>query len=378
MCLIRVWLFLAGSVFAWRDPRPAQPADAHRRVVFLIAAHDEERVIGRSTSSAADQDYPGDRVVVHLVADRCSDATVANAHPDVVVHERQEGAASKGAALAWLVDRVEIEEDDIVAVVDADNLVDRGFARAVNDTFAAGATVVQARIEPSNPDESKVALAAALWQWMSNRLIDAPRANLRIDNMVHGTGFAVAGSDVGMLTSGADGLTEDQDLADRLAVMGRRVHWIPSACVADEKPGSAEVLVRQRARWVAGRRIGRMHRIAFLVRGQGRWSVARLDRLVHLVLPGRIIAFSILVIVTGLGFLRPEWLFISPWVPAISLLAAAVVIVVALAREGAGARRIVQVPLLLLFAAYWIPERLTARRQKGWYHTPHGGGVDDR
>jgi cellulose synthase/poly-beta-1,6-N-acetylglucosamine synthase-like glycosyltransferase len=62
-----------------RSPAAEPPAGEPPRVTLIVAAHDEERVIGDWVSSALALDYPRERLEIVVACDGCSDATASRA-----------------------------------------------------------------------------------------------------------------------------------------------------------------------------------------------------------------------------------------------------------------------------------------------------------
>ena len=164
-------------------------------------------------------------------------------------------------------------------------------------------------------------------------------------------------------------MTEDQDLAVRLVLAGLRVEWLHDVRIEDEKPSSLAVTIRQRARWMAGKRGAARAHLAALVKS-GR-PVA-LDQAVRLIQPGR----SFVALLSGL-VLGTTLVWESRWLLSWEIWATAVGVqlllpIPFLVREGVTGRRLARYPLLVVLAALWIPIRLLSRGVSGWYHTPHG------
>ena len=121
------------------DAEDVEP-EAPRRFALLIPAHDEELLVEAAIRSARTCEHPAGALVVHVIADNCTDRTAEvarRAGAEVWVRE-EPGQRGKGQALAWGLARLDLDRFDAVAVVDADNLLDRGFFREMSHRLAAG------------------------------------------------------------------------------------------------------------------------------------------------------------------------------------------------------------------------------------------------
>lgn len=87
--------------------RPTAEGSPHRYAV-MIAARNEEKVIGNLIDSLKKQDYPGEPVDIYVVADNCTDSTarVAKAHGARVFTRHDTAHATKGYALEYLYNRL--------------------------------------------------------------------------------------------------------------------------------------------------------------------------------------------------------------------------------------------------------------------------------
>src|SRR5262249_4876286 len=116
--------------------------------------HDEAAVIGETIGRVRALNYPAELVDIHVVADHCEDETALLAREaGAEAHERREGLrGSKGAALAWLYQRIRGREFEALVLLDADARVDGEFLTALNAALSQGNPVVQGRQIISNPE----------------------------------------------------------------------------------------------------------------------------------------------------------------------------------------------------------------------------------
>jgi cellulose synthase/poly-beta-1,6-N-acetylglucosamine synthase-like glycosyltransferase len=357
---------LLTSLPGWAPPRLAPPGSRTRRFRVLVPAHDEEKVISAIGADLRGQEYPPELVRAVVLADRCRDGTAPLARQaGMAVVEREEGPDGKGAAISWYLAADPLAPGEDLVILDADNRVGPDLLGRYADELDAGATVLQAYLDVANPDDSLIASLSALSYWASNRMVQQARRRLGWTADLGGTGMCFTGQALAAAGGFGDSLVEDQDLGARLLLAGHRVRWLHLVRIRDEKPASVTVAVRQRGRWIRGRRrLARRMAPRLLAAGSPEsWDLA-----IRMVQPSRIgvAGFSVcLAILSALGL--PLW----PWPvwAGLALLQLAVPLAF-LVREEVPARYLVRYPLLVLLPLLKLGARLA--RQRGWYHTPHG------
>jgi cellulose synthase/poly-beta-1,6-N-acetylglucosamine synthase-like glycosyltransferase len=312
--------------------------------------------------------YRPDLVTIAVLADRCTDQTAAKARAaGADVLERAEGPDGKGPLLGWSLAARPLESDEALVVIDADNRVPANLLDRLSDEIDVGSQVLQVYLDVSNPDSSALATASALSYWASNRMVQLARHNLRWTADLGGTGMCITQSALADAGGFGNSLVEDQELGVRLFLAGHTVRWLHDVRVSDEKPARVGVAIRQRARWVTGRR-----RVArtYLGRLIKRREPASWDLALRLIQPSRtgVAALSgVLAVGAALGLELWSW-WIWAGVAAIQLLAP----IPFLARDRVPGKYLVRYPLLVLLPVLKIPARFL--RNRGWYHTPHEGG----
>jgi 1,2-diacylglycerol 3-beta-glucosyltransferase len=274
------------------------------RFAVLIPAHDEEDVIADALAALAAVDYPRELHAVHVVADHCTDRTVALvAAAGVDVRENTSGRRGKGPALQFLLDGVLAEADrdgrpiDAVVIVDADTVVSPGFLGALAAQLEAGALVVQGQYRVRDPGTSTATALRSAALALRHHLRPLGRTALGGSCGLFGNGMAFA-TDVLRTRQWSDHLTEDIELQNELLLDGVLVAYGPDAVVEAAMPTTLEGARTQNERWERGRiELARrfVPRLVALARRDRSRRVAAVDEVLdHLVPP-----LSVLVAATG-------------------------------------------------------------------------------
>ena len=134
--------FLAVALFALRKPKRYAVCAPRTRFACLVAARNEEAVIGALVESLKKQDYPDALYDIFVIPNNCTDDTESEALcAGAKIFRCFEPVRCKGDALheavAWLLP----QRYDAFCVFDADNIADEQFLARMNDAFCAGAQV---------------------------------------------------------------------------------------------------------------------------------------------------------------------------------------------------------------------------------------------
>ncbi|MGN0025862.1 MAG: glycosyltransferase family 2 protein [Clostridium sp.] len=227
-----------------------------KKFAMIVAAHNEEVVIGKLIESMLNQNYPRELFDIFVIADNCTDNTAKIARKyGVYVYERfNKEQKGKGYALEWMFDKIfkMQKKYDAVAIFDADNLVSKNWCKEINSKMLEGYKVVQGYIDSKNPNDSWIASSYSIAFWTQNRMYQLARSNVGLSNQIGGTGFAI---DVDILKEfgwGATCLTEDLEFSCKLILNDEKVGWAHDAIIYDEKPLTLKQSWVQRRRWMQG------------------------------------------------------------------------------------------------------------------------------
>ena len=233
-------------------------APMHRFAV-LIAARNEEAVIGKLIDSIKAQSYPGRLVKIFVAADNCTDATAeaARSHGAEVYERYDMTRRGKGYALDFLLREIKLRGHgrfDGYIVLDADNVLDRDFILHMNETFSAGHDIVTCYRSSKNYGDNWISAGYALWFLRESRYLNSARARLGSSCGVSGTGFMFSQA---VLDAQGGGwpfhlLTEDIEFTIDNVTRGMKVGYCPDAIAYDEQPISFRQSWAQRLRWSRG------------------------------------------------------------------------------------------------------------------------------
>ena len=256
LCYAHQYVYTLYAMIRRRKPLPGAPA---RRYGVLIAARNEEGVIGQLLESLHAQDYPADRLDIFVVADNCTDATaqVARENGATVFERFDTSRVGKGYALDFLLRRIHEQQGldayDGYFVFDADNLLDEGFVREMNKCFSEKNPIVTSYRNSKNYGDNWISAGYSLWFLRDSGQLNAARMDLGASCVVGGTGFLV--SSALLLQNGGWKyflLTEDTEFTIDMILRGVHIAYCDSAVLYDEQPTKFSQSWWQRLRWAKG------------------------------------------------------------------------------------------------------------------------------
>jgi cellulose synthase/poly-beta-1,6-N-acetylglucosamine synthase-like glycosyltransferase len=375
---------LVGALLARFSPprRLLAPTAPPPRLALLIAAHDEEAVIGGALAAIAAQGYPARAYDVFVVADNCQDNTAAIARrTGATVYERFTDAAStKGQALQWLWAQIRHQGHGGVVVLDADNQPAAGFLAVMATELGRGHLAVQGLRKAKNVDGGTSGLDA-LTELCSHRVGAAGRMWLGLGGPLMGSGVAFQAALFGRLIENVGPtVAEDCEWQAKLALEGTAVVWTDRAAVYDEKTVRPEAMGTQRDRWMAGRgQVARTFTGPLLATFARTGSLLALDTALYMLAVPRSLLLAgmgsltlLALAAPGLPGLWPAWIWLATCLGFVAYVLAGLWL------DGAAARDYLrlfkgaaQLPRFTLQMAHATWKALTGAAVR-WVPTPHG------
>ena len=278
-----------------------------RRFIVLVPAHNEEACIGETIAALKRLAYPAERFAVHVVADNCSDRTVAIVRESgTAVHERDvRDHPGKGPALNWLHARLVAsgETFDAVAIIDADSIVHPDFLRHMSTALNEGALAAQGYYGVRDIGRSANAGLRYAALACRHHLRPLGRNALGASAGLYGNGM-VFDSRLIENRQWSGHLIEDAEFQMELLLDGHKVVYVPDATLEAEMPDSLVGATSQNERWELGRlQLARRYVPQLLkraIRGERKMRVAHWDALFdHLLPPLSILVAANVVIGAG-------------------------------------------------------------------------------
>ncbi|MDD4027599.1 MAG: glycosyltransferase family 2 protein [Bacilli bacterium] len=233
---------------------------------IVIAARNEEKVIGNLLDSIKKQDYPMKFITIFVVADNCTDNTakIAREHGAICYERFNDKDKTKGFALQFLFKNIEkdygTQSFEGFFVFDADNLLQKDYITRMNESFDSGEKIITSYRNTKNFSENWIASIYALHWLRSVRTNHRPRSVFRLATNIQGTGFLFH-SEIVRNGWKYTSLTEDRALTADAVSQGYRISFNNEAMFYDEQPINLKIALRQRLRWSRG------HLLAFLESG---------------------------------------------------------------------------------------------------------------
>jgi len=224
---------------------------------IIIAARNEEKVIGHLIDSIYNQDYPQDLIKIYVIADNCTDKTpLVAAKKGATVFKRSDlKNIGKGFALNKLFNAV-IEQDnnsDAFIIFDADNLLTRNYIKEMNRTYNKGYKIITSYRNSKNYGFNWISAGSGLWFLRESKYLNNARHRLKTSCAVSGTGFLVKRD----LIEKYEGwnfflLTEDLEFTIDNIINAEKIGYCSKAIFYDEQPITFKQSWNQRLRWAKG------------------------------------------------------------------------------------------------------------------------------
>jgi cellulose synthase/poly-beta-1,6-N-acetylglucosamine synthase-like glycosyltransferase len=246
-----LYLFLIGLCGRFIRSKKYQTAEDKSKIAVLIPCFREDLIIVDTARRAREHDYPRDRFVVTVIADKLKPETVETLRQipvDVLVVDLNMKSRSLHAAM----ETPAVTDTDIIMILDADNIMGKGCLEKVNAAFCAGFRALQCHRTAKNKN-TPVALLDAMSEEININLFRRGPSVAGLSAAPIGSGMAFQTSVIREICSSPmilENPGEDREIDMQLMARKIKMEFIDDALVYDEKVASAGVFEKQRVRWL--------------------------------------------------------------------------------------------------------------------------------
>ncbi|WP_270169358.1 glycosyltransferase family 2 protein [Paenibacillus sp. SYP-B4298] len=383
-----VGLYQVGlSLYGWRRKAASPSHPAQKSFAVLIAAHNEEQVVGALIENLLKMKYPRHLFDIFVICDNCTDKTaeIARSYDGVHAYVRHnQNERGKGYAIQWMLAELwKLPRSyDAVVMFDADNLASTDFLQLMNDDLCNGIRVIQGYLDTKNPHDSWVSASNGINYWFTNRMWQVSRANVGFSNFLGGTGMCFETKLLQEIGWGATSLVEDLEFSIHCIMRDIYPKINYDARVFDEKPVTFKASARQRLRWTQGQfDVATRYFFPLLWQGVRQRKAAKIDAAFYVFNPYTFLIGVVVTAAVWLSMLIPNvWAFnslyefIPLWfmVPymAYTIMQFPIVLYV----EKVPARIYLQLVLFPIYLLSWLPITVYAfftQKNRQWSHTEH-------
>lgn len=230
------------------------PFEAKSKFAIVIAARNEEAVVGNLVRSVLDSNYPRELFEVYVAVNNTTDNTAKVAkEAGAIVIDVKEKVKSKGEVLRYVFKKLKNRKDiDAYIIFDADNIIHPDFLARMNDTLCCGYRVAQGFRDSKNISDNWISGSYSLYYYMQNFFFSKARMTMNQNASINGTGFMVKKELIEQMGFPTETLTEDIEFTALCALRDERIAFVENAVTYDEQPVEFKASWKQRKRWSVG------------------------------------------------------------------------------------------------------------------------------
>lgn len=246
--------YVVTGVFAFIKPKKNQSiSNKKHKFEIIIAARNEEAVIGNIIESLKKQNYDSKYYNINVIINNSTDKTyeVSKKHGANTI-KCNIPVKSKGDVLRYTFKKFKDKKFDAYVIFDADNVVHPDFLMHMNNSLNNGYRVAQGFRDSKNYQDNWISGSYTLFFYIQNFFFNLSRKKLNSSASINGTGFMIKKDLVEEINYNPVTLTEDVELTIVCAIRNEKVDFVKNAITYDEQPTLFKVSLTQRLRWSKG------------------------------------------------------------------------------------------------------------------------------
>ena len=224
------------------------------KFAVIIAARNEEYVVGHLVKSLLKSNYPDNLFEVIVAVNNTTDNTAEVAKKaGATVIMVKEKVKSKGEVLRYVFRELKPRKDiNAYIIFDADNIVHPDFLSRMNDTLCTGYNVAEGFRDSKNMNDNWITGSTSLFYYMQNFFFNKSRMTMGNSASINGTGFMISKEKVDRDGFNTQTLTEDIEFTAQCALKNEPIAFVEGAVTYDEQPVTFKASWKQRKRWSVG------------------------------------------------------------------------------------------------------------------------------
>ena len=248
------FLIFALFPFLMRKKEDKEVIDKKNKFMILIAARNEEKVIGNLIDSLNKQNYDKKLYQICVLPNNCIDNTKKVAkEKGCLVIEPNFNPKTKGEVLNYAFNYFKNDNDFTAYIVfDADNIVDSNFLAEINNKLNKGYNIVQGFRDTKNLYSNVMSGSYGLFFHLQNLFLYTSRSRIGESSTLNGTGYSVSKKYIDNLNTSFKTVTEDIELTTLCAINNQKIGFERQAIFYDEQVENFLVSIKQRKRWIQG------------------------------------------------------------------------------------------------------------------------------
>lgn len=246
--------YIITGICAFLKPKKDDVEDVKEHIFsIIIAARNEEAVIGNLIDSLNKQNYDKKHYKINVIVNNSTDNTykVAKAHGANAI-KCEIPVKSKGEVLHYVFHKFKDGNHDAYIIFDADNVVHPDFLKHMNHSLNKGFKVAQGFRDSKNYQDNWISGSYTLFYYIQNFFFNLSRKKINSSASINGTGFMVEKKFIESIEFSPVTLTEDVELTTICALHNEKIDFANEAITYDEQPTSFKVSLIQRLRWSKG------------------------------------------------------------------------------------------------------------------------------
>ena len=245
------------TLFCIIRPKRYPKTKKQHKYAFVIAARNEEAVIGNLIDSIRNQNYPQELLDIFVVCHNCTDNTEGvlkeKGGVHIIVHnDDNPNHKRKGYALEKAFEELKNYDHEAYFIFDADNTLSPDFVNKMNDAFDSGAKICQGFRNAKNFDQNAISVTNSFFHLRDCSFNNHARTILGSSSIIFGTGFLFSREVLTDLNWDCFSLTEDAEFTIKTVLKGCTTKTVNTGIFYDEQPTSFMVTMHRQARMGRG------------------------------------------------------------------------------------------------------------------------------